>query len=258
MRLLKSIFWRLDKFFFNKNILKFYSKIKINIQIQSLEHDNNFKINIYYAKDQENFLSSLCDKYGSDKGSLSNRDEIYSWPAHTFTDLYSRLFSHCRFNINSVFECGIGTNSPHIASSMGANGKPGASLRVWEEYFPNANIFGADIDRNILFQEGRIRTFYLDQMNPKSIEEFWKNVDIDDFDIMIDDGLHKFEAGWCLFKNSIHKLNSNGIYIIEDVSPGNLIAFDKAFKRTDFKVDFITLDRPFLDLGTNALILVRR
>ena len=34
---------------------------------------------------------------------------------------------------------------------MGIKGKPGASLRVWKDYFPNANIIGVDIDENILF-----------------------------------------------------------------------------------------------------------
>ena len=30
---------------------------------------------------------------------------------------------------------------------MSEDGKPGASLRVWKEYFSNAEIYGADIDK---------------------------------------------------------------------------------------------------------------
>jgi hypothetical protein len=37
------------------------------------------------------------------------------------------------------------------------------------------------------------------------------------FDIIIEDGLHTFSANVCFFENSIHKLKSNGYYIIEDV-----------------------------------------
>ena len=262
MKILKSIFWSLDKFLLNKKILNIWSNRAINVQskdlYKNLNHDNNFKINVYYAKDKTNLLASLCDQYGSDKGSLSNVNTIHSWPSHTYTDLYSRLFLHCRFNINTVFECGIGTNNPNLVSSMGVHGKPGASLRVWKDFFPNANIFGADIDRDILFQEERIRTYYIDQMNAGSIKEFWKKVGIDDFDIIIDDGLHTFNAGWTLFTHSIHKLSPVGTYIIEDVSPKNLIAFEKAFKATDFNVDYVTLDRPFQNLGDNNLILVRK
>ena len=36
---------------------------------------------------------------------------------------------------------------------MTLNGKPGASLKVWKDYFVNAQIFGADIDRNILLKK---------------------------------------------------------------------------------------------------------
>ena len=38
------------------------------------------------------------------------------------------------------------------------------------------------------------------------------------FDIIIEDGLHTFDANVCFFENSIHKLNPNGYYIIEDIS----------------------------------------
>jgi len=58
-----------------------------------------------------------------------------------------------------VFELGLGTNNIGAPSSMGAGGCSGASLRGWREYFPNAHIFGAESDRDILFDEERIWTF---------------------------------------------------------------------------------------------------
>jgi hypothetical protein len=36
----------------------------------------------------------------------------------------------------------------------------GGSLRAFREFFPNARIIGLDIDREALFQEGRISTFF--------------------------------------------------------------------------------------------------
>lgn len=103
---------------------------------------------------------------------------------------------------------------------MGVNGRPGASLHGWSEFFPNALIFGADIDTNILFQTHRIRTYYCDQTNPAIITEMWmNNPDLRDepFDIIIEDGLHTFEANKCFFENSIHKLARGGTYILEDI-----------------------------------------
>ena len=101
---------------------------------------------------------------------------------------------------------------------MGPNGRPGASLYGWAEYFPNASIYGADIDTNILFNTDRIRTYYCDQRKPNVIENMWRNPDLaTDFDIIIEDGLHSFSANICFFDNSIHKLAVGGYYIIEDI-----------------------------------------
>ena len=105
-----------------------------------------------------------------------------------------------------------------VLSNMGINGKPGASLRGWKDFFPSSEIFGADIDKRILFKEDRITTFYCDQTNPQEIDNLYKNPELsDNFDVIIEDGWHVFEAQVCFFENSIHKLNNNGYYIIEDV-----------------------------------------
>jgi hypothetical protein len=101
---------------------------------------------------------------------------------------------------------------------MGENGRPGASLYGWQEFFPNSDIFGADIDSNILFNTDKIKTFYCDQTNPNIIKYMWNEKILqENFDIIIEDGLHTFSANVCFFENSIHKLKPNGYYIIEDI-----------------------------------------
>ena len=62
-----------------------------------------------------------------------------------------------------------------IASNMGAEGRPGASLYSWAEFFPSASIYGADIDRDCLFHTDRIKTYYCDQTNADSINTMWCN-----------------------------------------------------------------------------------
>jgi hypothetical protein len=101
---------------------------------------------------------------------------------------------------------------------MGANGRPGASLYGWSEFFPNSHIFGADIDKDILFNTDKIKTFFCDQTSPQIIKKMWNEPDLqENFDIIIEDGLHEFNANVCFFENSIHKLKSGGYYIIEDI-----------------------------------------
>jgi hypothetical protein len=141
---------------------------------------------------------------------------------------------------------------------MGVNGKPGASLRVWKDYFPNATIYGADIDKDVLFEEPRIKTYYVDQLDPESIGEMWSEVGIKDFDFMIDDGLHTFEAGSTLFSNSISMLSKDGVYVIEDVSGPDLREYDKFFIDLDYRVEFISLHRVGMALGNNSLVVIRK
>lgn len=154
-------------------------------------------------------LCEIMQRNKSDKHSL----------VHNYTKVYSFLFNEIKDKSINLFELGIGTNKPHLPSNMGINGTPGASLRGWRDYFINAQIFGADIDLDILIDEERIKTFYVDQKNPAVIRSLFdndlKNVE---FDIIVDDGLHEFEANRDLILNSIHKLKKGGIHITEDLN----------------------------------------
>lgn len=166
-------------------------------------------------KKDELFLNDLCDKYGSDKG--TNTDQSgKEWPFHNYTKVYAEIFSSIKDDELNIFECGLGTNNINIPSNMGADGKPGASLRVWRDYFLNANIYGADIDKDILFEEDRIKTGYMDQLNKKEVKSLFDKFGIT-FDIMIDDGLHTAEAAKSLYDSSFKYLKNGGVYIIEDM-----------------------------------------
>jgi hypothetical protein len=223
-----------------------------------LNKNLGYRIIIHYGKNRSCLLSELCDKYGSDKGEIKTVGHPYPWSSQTFADFYSRLFDQRRIDIRKVFECGLGTNNSNLLSSMGLDGRPGASLRVWREYFPNAQIVGGDIDRNILFEEERIKTFYVDQTDPKAIAELWDQVGLKDFDFMIDDGLHTYEAGICLFENSISRLSKDGVYCIEDVIMRDLLKFKEYFERYKaYQVEYVNLLRPNQALLDNNLVVIR-
>lgn len=158
----------------------------------------------------------LCEIMGRNKSDKGSTDIVNSW--HNYTTFYYSIFKDMQQSTIRVFELGLGTNNVSIPSNMGTNGRPGASLYGWSEFFHNAKIFGADIDKNILFNTDRINTFFCDQTNPAMIKDMWENPDLqENFDIIIEDGLHTFDANVCFFENSIHKLNPKGYYIIEDI-----------------------------------------
>jgi len=163
-----------------------------------------------------NLPTALCrtmTRFGSDKGA----------GRHNYTTVYHRLFTNLRSTQLNLFELGIGTDNPNLASSMGVDGKPGASLRGWANYFRSGQIFGADIDRAILFNEGRIQTFHCDQLSKSAIEEMWARPQLrDEFEIVIEDGLHTFEANVSFLESSVHKVRKGGYYIIEDLKQDDL------------------------------------
>jgi hypothetical protein len=154
-------------------------------------------------------LCTLMSSFGSDKGN----------PFHNYTVVYDRLFSGFRSEQLALFELGLGTNKVGAPSSMGAAGKPGASLRGWRAYFPHAQIYGADIDADILFDDDRIQTYWTDQRDPRAIRALWDKLGDIAFDIMIDDGLHEASANICFFMESFEKLKPGGIYVVEDITP---------------------------------------
>jgi len=249
---------RLDDSLFKGRLQTWYGAVADQSHLSALSAGLGYKVVSQYRKDPTNELAKLCDHYGSDKGELQTKGHPYPWESHTYTDYYSRLFAHSRNSALKIFECGLGTNNPKIPSSMGVYGKPGASLRVWRDYFPNASIWGADIDKESLFQEERIRTHFIDQLSPSSIQEFWKWAGVRDFDFILDDGLHTFEAGSTLFLNSIEYLSDSGVYVIEDVSIPDLQRFKEFFKPTTFLVDYVSLIRPDSRLMDNNLVVIRK
>ncbi len=212
----------------------------------------------FYSRPNECLINGLCDRFGSDKGTLHPLVKKFPWWTHSYADFISHHFGHCRDYIKNVFECGMGTTDVTINSNMSEVGSPGASLRVWKDYFRNANIFGADIDRKILFSDERITTYWCDQTDKQSIASMWEMVGNVQFDLMIDDGLHTFEAGVCLLENSFHKLRMEGIYIIEDVAPGSLVRFCDYFTRRGIEASYVCLYRKHTSLHDNSLVVLRK
>jgi hypothetical protein len=256
--MIMSVVKAVDRSLLNNAIQRCYRGLLLRRWLKNFDRRSVHKLVVHYHKNDRSLLSQLCDEYGSDKGEIKTTGHPYPWPSHTYADFYSRLFDHCRHGVKRVFECGLGTSNPDLLSSMGSGGKPGASLRVWKAYFPNAQIVGADIDRGTLFEEDRIRTFFVDQTRPETIVALWEQAGAGDFDVMVDDGLHTFEAGRCLFENSIARLSPHGIYAIEDVPPVDLLQYQQYFHGKDYVVDYVNLHRPELALADNSLVVIRR
>jgi hypothetical protein len=193
-----------------------------------------------------NTSTKVCQamqNYGSDKGSAKVG---IGW--HNYTIVYNKLFAPLFEKKLRIFELGIGTTNTTFHNHMGSHTNPGSSLRAWQTLFPNSQIFGADIDREVLFEEERIKTFYCDQTSAAAIQDMWSQGPLyDQLDIIIDDGYHNFEANKTFFENSIHKLKKGGYYIIEDLQVSQLQYFTSAingWKKTYPHLNFSLLELP--------------
>ncbi len=182
-----------------------------------------------YRKGSDIALKDLLDKHGSDKANNHNYYIFYSY-------VLKLLGVESEINL---LEIGLGTNNPKLLSSMGKKGVPGASLRAFREYLPNANIYGGDIDRDILFSEDRIQTSFVNQMNAETFLNMQRSFNSPTYDIIIDDGLHSIGANLNTLLFGLKNIKKNGWIIIEDIHVDSIetwqvvdffVAKNKAFK----------------------------
>ena len=159
-------------------------------------------------------IEDLVDQYGTDKN------------ISLYTPTYEKLFNPLKNSVTNLLEIGIGTLNPeHPSSFSGIVGfnpqyKQGGSLRVWRDFFPNANIYGVDIAEDCMFEEDRIKTFLFDSSDQIQSHYQLKGLE---FDIIIDDGNHHPEYQVKTLRNLWPQLKPKGVYFIEDVGgqPGN-------------------------------------
>ncbi len=174
------------------------------ITITNIEKLNNPK-----EEDKIFNLRKLFNQYKSDKG---------SW--HNYHLLYANLLKR-KESITKILEIGLGTNNEDIIGNMGKFGVPGASLRSFKDFCPNAKIYGADIDKRVLFEEPRIKTYYVDQTSSSSLNELEKKIGRG-FDLIIDDGLHATHANLEVLLFGTKLLKKGGWLVIEDIEKASV------------------------------------
>jgi SAM-dependent methyltransferase len=136
-----------------------------------------------------------------------------SW--HTYLDTYEKLFNRFTDKDINLFEIGV---------------LKGESLKLWSKYLPKSKIYGCDIFTRVSFDDVESNLYGFDNIFLADVDSFNESEiavnsrtdfldDIGDtmFDIIIDDGHHNSESQIKTFNNFIHKLNPNGVYVIEDI-----------------------------------------
>ena len=150
-------------------------------------------------------LGELFRHYGSDKST-----------DHDYFEVYGSILAGKRYQPLRILEIGLGTNNLAFQSNMGLGGRPGASLKAFRDWALRAEVLGADIDRGVLFEEDRIRTFFVDQTERESLRELAASVG-SGFDIIIDDGLHLPHSNLNTIEALLPLLKPDGTMVVEDI-----------------------------------------
>ena len=157
-----------------------------------------------------------------------------------FLDIYEKYFKNLKEKKLNILEIGV---------------DKGDSLRLWKEYFTNANICGLDIDKKDFSIEG-VKIYQGDQNDKSLLDEIAKKYG--KFDIIIDDGSHVSSHIINSFNHLFDHLSSNGLYIIEDLQTSyipryggsriNLIKKNSSmnfFKSLSDSINYENYDKPF-------------
>lgn len=181
-------------------------------------------------------MSELCNlfyKYKSDKCPF-----IF----HSYSPVYYNLLKDKKNDFKYVLEIGVGSNEI-MQPISGPDYQIGSSLKAWRDFFPNSTIFALDINKNVLFEDKRIKCFFANQAESESLEEAIVNINkfVDntvEYDFIIDDGSHIVEHMMLTFNTLKKYLKIGGMYIIEDIQPKDLDAF-KQLEDQCYKIIYI-------------------
>ena len=149
---------------------------------------------------------------------MTNWCETSKFVSLGYQDVYARVLRHLRATSVRVLEIGIGVNDPSAASGMSTQHLPGASLMGWANYFGEAEVFGADVDRRVLSANHYYKAYWVDQRNSESIYALAETVGAP-LDLIVDDGLHTAEANGNTLAALLPLLSSRGVMVIEDILP---------------------------------------
>jgi len=159
-------------------------------------------------------LDEIAVKHGTDKSSLH----------HNYTKVYDSLLSGIRHLPIKLLEIGV---------------EDGHSVKMWEEYFPNGEIYGVDVTETCSqYATDRIKIFIGNQCDGEFLESIVADAG-GSFDIIIDDGGHWMHQQIGTLKILWPYVKRKGLYVIEDLMTSYLSDYDGGFRQPNTAVEFL-------------------
>ena len=146
---------------------------------------------------KENSLDSLFSYYNTDKANLFNNGKD---KGHGYAKFYETHLNKFKYREIKILE--IGSFS-------------GASAAAFVKFFRNAEIYCLDVNlTSVKYKSDKINFFGIDSSNTKMLDKFLKIIKkkffVKKFDVIIDDGLHTYDANINTFEVLINLLSEDG------------------------------------------------
>ncbi|MBF0125784.1 MAG: glycosyltransferase, partial [Magnetococcales bacterium] len=179
-------------------------------------------------------LREITNRHGSDKGDSSHE-------RHGYTNLYADMLALFGPRVRLVE---IGIMDPRF---------PGASLRAWREYLPQAELFGLDIvDASAVGRETDTRTFLCDQSKEGDLLAAIRQ--IGEVDVIVDDGSHVDAHILLTLRTLFPHVRPGGFFVVEDLHAA-VMARHALQTQLDAYVDIDQVDWSGVDCDGKVFIL---
>ena len=177
--------------------------------------DKNIFIDMYDINNTEiEKKKYIIEEVNSNKTlkQLVNNAKTDKNTSHSYLDLYEKLLYTKKNTAKNILEIGIGDFED----------KNGGSIKLWYDYFINANIYGIDIlgPERVLDEIKNKDRITLFTTTDGYDEDFFKKTFLDKnikFDMLLDDGPHTLESMKQFIKLYSQIITKDGILMIEDI-----------------------------------------
>jgi hypothetical protein len=153
-----------------------------------------------------NPLNDLLNALGSDKGTeaASGSEGV----PHCYSVEYFRLFAPlCEERFNFL-EIGLDDATPPADAP---------SLKAWRRFFPNASIYGYDIEDFGFLGDPSLQVYQGSQASRRDLARFLESAGEPSFRVVLDDGSHAASHQQISLAALFPHVESEGLYIVEDL-----------------------------------------
>jgi len=157
------------------------------------------------------------------KLAIQHRTTKLSSPVSHYLDAYEEQFQGRRAEVQRLLEIGV---------------QGGGSLRMWADFFPQAEIYGLDCDSRCKAQaSSRIQIAIGKQEDTSFLEQ--EIIPQGPYDVIIDDGGHHVEQQKTSLVHLWRAVTPGGVYILEDLHTSYLSRFGGGYEHPQTTVEFL-------------------